>query len=128
MNKQSILWTDAIINLILGMFLLVYIPELAETIGVPVTYDRFDPTILGSILFGIGIALILEISREPSALEGLGLAGAIVINLCGGIVLAAWLILGNLQVPGHGYLILWSLVIILIVVSFLELITRFKQN
>lgn len=126
--KHSILIIDAIINLILGIFLLVYAPELAKTTGIPVAYERFYPTILGSVLFGIGIALIIEITRKSSVSEGLGMAGAIVINLCGGIVLAAWLIFGDLRIPARGYLILWSLVIILIVVSLIELITRLKQT
>lgn len=71
--KQSILKIDAVINLILGAFLLVYSPELAKIVGIPVTYERFYPTILGSILFGIGIALVIEFKGKSGTLEGLGM-------------------------------------------------------
>jgi hypothetical protein len=52
---------------------------------------------------------------------GLGLGGAIAINLCRGGVLALWLIFGNLNLPIKGHVILWILVILLAGISSIEL-------
>jgi hypothetical protein len=49
----------------------------------------FYPNALGGVLSGIGIALLIEAFREPNGLVGLGLGGAIAINLCDGFTLAA---------------------------------------
>ena len=72
-------------------------------------------------MFGIGIALTLEWVRPEAGLGGLGLAGAIAINLCGGLVLAAWLLFGSLDMPLRGYLFLWALAILLLAISSVEL-------
>lgn len=57
-------------------------------LGMPVAAKPFYASIFGGVLFGIGIALLMERSRETTGLSGLGLGGAIAINLCGGFVLA----------------------------------------
>jgi len=46
---------------------------------------------------------------------------AIVINLCGGVVLFFWLVSGKLDLPLHGSVILWILDVILVVISLFEL-------
>ena len=119
--SKKILLLDAIINLILGILLLVYSENLAKYLGVPSTKDYFYPNILGAIFIGITIALLIEYFRKTDKFTGLGFIGAIAINLCGGFILALWLIFGNLNLPINGQLILWILVIILIGVSVFEL-------
>ena len=42
------------------------------------------------VVFGIGLAMLIECYRKSSRFVGLGLGGAIAINLCGGFVLAVW--------------------------------------
>jgi hypothetical protein len=59
---------------------------------------------------------------------GLGLAGAIAINLCGGLVLLGWLIFGNLNLPLRGNLFLWLIAIILVGISSVELIAHRKTQ
>jgi hypothetical protein len=54
------------------------------------------------------------------------LGGAIAINLCGGLVLTAWLIFGELSIPSGGRVFLWSLAVILVVVSSIELLVHVK--
>jgi hypothetical protein len=122
MNRSVILLIDAIINLILGMLLLIFPAPLAEALGVPQTDTRFYPSILGAVLFGIGIALLIEWRRKPSKLMGLGLGGAIAINICGGVVLAGWLLIGGLNIPLRGNIFLWTLVAILVGISSIELV------
>ena len=119
--SKKILILDAIINLILGILLLAYSENLATYLGVPITKDYFYPNILGAIFIGITIALLIEYFRKNDKFTGLGFIGAIAINLCGGFILALWLIFGNLNLPIKGQLLLWILVILLIGVSVFEL-------
>ena len=120
MSRNPVLLIDALINLILGVALLAFRPGLVEALGVPQTEHSFYPTMLGAVLSGIAVALLLEWRGRPRALVGLGLGGAIAINLCGGIVLAIWLASGRLVIPMRGQAVLWSLVTILVVISATE--------
>jgi hypothetical protein len=63
---------------------------------------------------------MIEYFRREDGLVGLGLAGAVAINLCGGGVLAAWLVFGRLDVPPHGRVFLWALVVLLVSISMAE--------
>jgi hypothetical protein len=121
MKRSVVLLVDAVINLVLGILLLLISKYIIHFLGIPSVENYFYPNILGGVLFGIGLALLLEYSRWPRGLIGLGLGGAVAINLCGGFVLAGWLIFGNLNMPAHGQLILWILVVVLVGLSGLEL-------
>jgi hypothetical protein len=83
---------------------------------------------LGGVLFGIAIALFLESQNNHGSTSGLGLLGAVVINLCGGLVLGAWLIFGELNLPPPGLIFLSGLVILLVGISSIELIIRYSSN
>ena len=124
---KTLLLTDAIINFILGIMLLAYSQPLVDFLGIPFTENRFYPNILGAVLFGIGIALIIQY-RKKGEMKGLGLEGAISINLSGGIVLFFWLIAGKLYIPLHGRVVLWVLDIILVGISSLELIAGISSG
>jgi len=123
-NKQMLLTVDACINFVLGVLLLLSIPfssQLTGLLGVPEIENAFYPSLLGAVLFGIGIALVGERARAGrDAPGGLGLAGAIAINLCGGLVLGGWLVLGKLDLPPRGWVFLWVLDVLLVGVSGLE--------
>lgn len=126
-GTQTLLVIDSSINLLLGVLLAVFPEPLARAVGVPVPASAFYPNILGGVLFGIGIALALEFWNPNERLGGLGLGGAIAINMCGGLVLAAWLLLGTLDIPFRGYVIMWSLAIILVALSAAELLVRIRK-
>ena len=117
MKRYTILYFDAGINLILGLLLLFYRPGMVHLLGVPWTSVPFYASILGAVLFGIGIALLVEFFRSKGGFVGLGLGGAVAVNLCGGIALAGWLVFGRLNLPLRGKVFLWILVVLLIVVS-----------
>ena len=120
---KMILFIDAIINFVLGVLLLIFSPAIASWLGVPLSSTSFYPNILGAIFIGITIALLIDVKgKKDNGNMGLGLLGAISINLCGGTILALWLILGDLELPVRGLIILWTIVIILIIVSVTELI------
>jgi hypothetical protein len=127
MNKEFItLIIDAIINYSLGILCILY-SFIAETIGVPIVENSFYPTILGALLIGIGLALTIECYRKQDGMIGLGLGGAVVINLSGGFVLILWLIFGNLDIPLRGHIFLWLLAVILVVISSIELFVHLKK-
>ena len=121
---RTLLIIDGIINLSLGALLAIYPEPIIKVIGLPIVELPFYASILGAVIFGIGVALIIQI-KNPSF--GLGLGGAVAINLSGGLCLAAWLILGDLVIPTIGYYIMWGLVIILISLSTFELVSL-KNN
>ena len=128
MNRDILLKVDAAINLILGVLLMAFPAKLVTALGVPMADPSFYPTILGGVLFGIGLALLVECYRRPNRFVGLGLGGAIAINLCGGCVVAAWLLSNKLTLPLRGQIFLWSLVVLLVGISLLEGLTHFKKG
>jgi uncharacterized membrane protein len=88
----------------------------------------FAPTLLGAVLFGIGLALVIEALRRPQGLAGLGLGGAVAINLCGGTVLIFWLISGVMELPLRGLVFLWILAILLVGISIIELVAHYRPD
>ena len=121
---QLLLAADAIINLLLGLLLLLLPAGLLEFLGLPPTDTFFYTSILGGVIFGIGVALSLERWGTPMGIRGLGLGGAIAINLCGGGTLLFWLIVGNLDLPLHGLVTLWIVGILVIGIGLVELISK----
>ena len=126
MGSSLVLLVDAIINLSLGILLLLFPQSLVDFLGVPATDICFYPNILGAVLFGIGVALIIEVYQRPQGMVGLGLGGAIAINLCGGIVLGAWLIFGELDLPLRGWVFLGVLDAALVAISTVELVAHVR--
>ena len=102
--------------------------KLIKVLGIPMADLSFYPAILGGVLFGIGLALLVECYRRTNRFIGLGLAGAVLINLCGGFVLAFWLLWGQLNLPVRGLIFLWALVVILIGLSLLEGLAHLKKG
>jgi hypothetical protein len=123
-KHKVLLVIDGIINLILGLLLLLFPLGIAQILGVPESDINFYPSILGAVIFGIGIALIIEVYGEPNGIRGLGLGGAIAINLCGAGVLLVWLLLKRFEIPLRGQIILWSIALIVLLVGIIELITK----
>ena len=132
MKSSKVLIIDAVVNFILGILLLLLIPfpeQVTQFLGVPKVQQVFYPSIMGAVFIGIGIALLIESFREKTQqLVGLGLGGAIAINLCGGAVLVGWLIFGGLNLPLRGLIFLWGIAFILVVISSIELIVHKRKN
>ncbi len=126
-QRKTLILTDSLINLFLGVVLLGYSEPVIKFFGLPATGQYFYPNILGAMLFGIGIALFIEYKRKDEFI-GLGLGGAISINMMGGIVLLLWLISGSLNIPAKGKIILWILDIILVGISTLELTAYLRKR
>ena len=128
MNRYKILYFDAAVNLVLGLLLLFFRPAVVHLLGVPAAEQTFYPSMLGAVLFGIGIALLVECFRPTGGMVGLGLGGAVAINLCGGLVLAGWLLSGKLSVPLRGQIFLWVLVVLLAGISTVEFVVHRRKR
>ena len=127
-RKQEILLSiDGMINIFLGILLILYPFGIAELFGVPSPITNFYPTILGGVIFGIGIALNIERYGYKSGIRGLGLGGAIAINLCGGLVLLTWLLVNPFDLPMRGYIILWAIALLVLLVGVIELVAKSWQ-
>jgi hypothetical protein len=84
MTHSRLLIIDAAINLALGVLLVCFPAQTVQTLGLPQFEQTFYLSILGAVLIGIAIALLIESRRKQQAIVGLGLGGAVAINLCGG--------------------------------------------
>lgn len=120
--RRALLAVDGVVNLLLGAALVVFPAKLVTLLGVPDAQPAFYPSVLGGVLVGIGIALFMEVRRPKASPSGLGLAGAVAINMCAGVVLAGWLVLGDLSLPFRGQVFLWGMVLVLVGLSGAELL------
>ena len=70
----------------------------------------------------------MECRRDGAKTKGLGLGGALAINTCFGLVLAAWLLFGSVELPLHGATILWGFVAVLLGLSVVELAAERRRQ
>ena len=115
---KTLLCIDAVINLVLGTLLLIYPQSLVEALGLPPVRSAFFPSVLGGVLIGIGIALLLA---GRGGANGLGLDGAIAINLCGAGVVVGWLLVSPDAIPTRGRWTLWTVAAVVIGIGLIEL-------
>jgi uncharacterized membrane-anchored protein YitT (DUF2179 family) len=120
MTRERLLLIDAVINLSLGVALLAFPTGLVEAAGFPGSDSAFYPTILGAVLLGIGLSLALEARRSSGESGGLGLLGAVGINMSAAVVLTIWLLVGGLPLPTHGLFLIVLLILTLIGLSACE--------
>ena len=126
MKKQHriLLTIDGVVNLGIGILLLLIPVGMAEILGVPRSNLDFYPTILGGVIFGIGIALLIERYGYSRNIRGLGLGGAIPINLCAATTLLVWLVLGSLNLPVRGYVSLLFIVVLAYGIGIAEIMAK----
>ena len=128
-DKFVLLTIDGIINLALGILMLFFPTQMIQTFDLPRAYNNFYINILGAVLLGIGVALLIERSSNRLRMSGLGIAGAIAINLCGSGTLIAWLLFGNLDLSLGGNILLWSIALIVLGVAIIEIFSKsWKEN
>ena len=116
--QRPLLLADALMNLLLGALLLLYPQGLVEALGMPVVATTFFPNVLGGVLFGIGLALLIA---HRGGAQGLGLDGAIAINLCGAGVVVGWLVIAPQAIPPRGKITLWIIALVVIGIGLVEL-------
>ncbi len=126
--RRTLLELDGFGNILLGLVLAMFPAPVARILGLPDVEQAFYPSLFGAVLIGIGVALLLERFRRAEHLIGLGLSGALIINLCFGIALAAWLTVADLVLPFRGYLVLWILVAVLVGFGSVELWVQIRHR
>ena len=112
---------DAVINLLLGLPLMLAPKTVTAVLGLPPPATGFYPGLLGAVLTGIGVALLIQVSPLVKRVTGLGLEGALCINLFGSAVLLGWLAFGEMQLALLGRTLLWIVFILVLTISGLEL-------
>ena len=127
-TEKTLLLIDAAVNLVLGLLLLLFPAGVVELLGLPATSTYFYPSILGAVIFGIGIALLLERRSDINHRRGLGLAGAIAINLCGSGALVVWLLIDPFDLPLRGYVVLWSLALVVFGIGLAEILHTSRRQ
>jgi hypothetical protein len=125
-TNSRLLELDGIGNVLLGLPLLLFPRLVTEFLGLPGTGSTFYPAILGAVFVGIGVALLLE--RFRPSLGGLGLGGAMSINLIFGLALGSWLLLSDAGLPYRGVIVLSTLAVILIGISVAEAFSLARRN
>jgi hypothetical protein len=121
MRESLLLVIDAAINLVLGILLVTFPESVVNFLGVPVPESHFYASLLGAVFIGIGIALLVERFRDTLGFSGLGLGGAICINLCGSVALMLWLVSGQLDIPVRGYVFLGLLALMVFGIGLVEI-------
>jgi len=128
MKESTLLGADAVIHLGFGIVLLFFPGVLIDALGISQPGTAFYASVLGAILSGMGLALLAERFRHVFGIPGLGLGGAICVNICVGGVLTAWLVRGGLAIPLHGYVLLWLVAIVLLALSGAGFWIQVKHN
>jgi len=123
-TQANLLGIDAFVNLILGALLLLFPAGALNVLGLPQVSHHFYTSILGAVIFGIGLALLVDLFGAARGIRGLGLAGAITINLCGGCALLFWLLFYPFGIPVRGQALLWSVAIVVLGIGIVELATK----
>lgn len=123
-TQKTLLFIDGLVNILLGVLLLLFPVGMIDLLGLPETHTNFYPSMLGAVVLGIGLALFLELGGHAKHIRGLGLGGAILINMVGSLVLMGWLVFGSLTIPLKGRIILWAVGLIVFLIGIAEWVTR----
>lgn len=99
---RPLLVVDGVVNLLLGVLLLTAPDRLVRALGLPEFAGSLYPTVLGGVLVGIAAALFIESRPTEDGAQGLGVVGAVVINVAGAGALTLWLALASQAVPTRG--------------------------
>lgn len=127
MKKEDkiLLFIDSVVNAAIGVILLCYPLGIGDFLDLPKSNNNFYPVILGAVILGIGIALFIERKYYERGIRGLGIEGAITINILASSVLIIFLIFSNLNISVLGSIILWFIGILVFIIGVLE-IFRYK--
>jgi thiol:disulfide interchange protein len=116
---SQLLWVETLIKILAGLPLLAAPITTAKLLGLPSPGTALWPRLLGAVLIGLGLAAYIEGSNSRS--NGLGFAGAVVINLIGAATLASLLVAGQAAQTARGRSVLWVATVVLALLSLLQL-------
>ena len=73
------------------------------------------------------LALFVERYGFKSNPRGLGLGGAIAINICGAMVLLVWLLIHPFNLPLKGYIVLWTIATGVLSIGIVEIVAMSRR-
>jgi hypothetical protein len=117
---EQLLWLETLLKFVPGALLALAPIATLRVLGLPRPDTGFWPRLCGVLLVGIAGALFLE---GTSRGHGLGLAGAIIINLSGASLLATLLVLEAGPDSARGRATVWLVVCALVTLSVFEIAT-----
>lgn len=115
----KLLWLETLMKLASGVLLLVIPLTTTRVLGLQQPGEPFWPRLLGGVLTGLAAATFLEGFVKNT--HGLGLAGAMAINLAGAATLATQLVVGKPAPTWRGRALLWLTTATLATLAFVEL-------
>lgn len=126
MKKEDkiLLLIDSAVNIVIGIILLCFPLGIGDYLELPKSDNYFYPTILGALISGIGIALFIEYKYSEKGKRGLGIDGAIIINIIASSALIIFLVFGNLNISRLGSAILWIVGILVFAIGLFEYFRR----
>lgn len=104
---RQVLRADAIFDALMGVLLLLARNDtLFERLGLPIAQPEVFTQMLGGLLIGFAV-LLWEAPTHPILERHIGrVAGA--VNVVGAVLLALWLLTGELDIPARGQVLLWA--------------------
>ena len=126
-HRRGLLALDSAVNVVLGICLSAIPGQTIRFFGLPQTDTYFYVTVLGAVLLGIGIALWIE-RRNEDRWRGLGLVGAVIINILGAGTVLVWLLVDPFNLPMHGYVVLWAVALIVLGTAMVELLAIMRRS
>ena len=117
--KDFVLWSDAALRLMLGA-LLVLAPRLTlSALGLPKSAETFWPRLLGAVLLAVAAGTVIDV-RWPGK-GGPSLGGLVALNVAASFALATGLVVGHLEIPKRGRLLMWLAAILSALLALVQL-------
>ncbi|MDX2258165.1 MAG: ABC transporter permease [Hyphomicrobiaceae bacterium] len=116
---HQLLWFETLLKGAGGAVLLLLPLTAAQVLGLPKPRSGLWPRLLGAVLLGLAAATYMEGAAQGS--RGLGLAGAIAINLVAAAVITTLLVLEGAAETVRGRLILAILAGLLVLLALVEI-------
>jgi hypothetical protein len=116
---QQLLWLETLLKFGAGLPLALVPLSTLRLLGLPRPEQGFWPRLCGILLLGLAAATFIEGRAAGSG--GLGLAGCIIINLCGAAMLSTLLVMDRGPSAARGRFIVWAVIVVLVVLSLFEI-------
>lgn len=116
---RELLLTEIVLKLSVGALLALFPRTLAQVLGLHRGAETFWPRLVGVLLVGIAAATSLE--QIGASQNGLGLAGHVVLNLLGALMLFALLVLGRAAPTRRGRILVGLTAALLSLLAMIEL-------
>jgi len=117
----QVLWIDVLLKASVGAMLLVLPRVTVAAFGLPRSDQPFYLRVLGGLLLSVALAIFADAARWIP--DGLGAGGSAMINIAGGVLIVALLILRPF-VSLRGRISLWGLGALLFLLGLAQLVMR----